>query len=155
MKHKPMNMTPGPRFLNQTQVLNPWIWPCILFRLFFFFGFDLKTADNINELRCQGPDFLERILRSMEFPGGWGLVGLKMSGCPVRLVGSKKSQDTYDMMPQHSLIHWIMGNSRSLYFDIFFLQEFVTWKIIIFGKWLPNLPLFLASEPFLVIGFVY
>lgn len=32
-------------------------------------------------------------------------------GMSVRLVGSKKSQGTYDMMPQHSLIHWIMGNS--------------------------------------------
>lgn len=42
-------------------------------------------------------------------------------GMSVRLVGSKKSQGTYDMMPQHSLIHWIMGNSRSLDLDIFFL----------------------------------
>ena len=84
---------------------------------------DPITSEPIHRSHCQqlpGPGFfgtnstIDGVSRWLGF-GRFGDVGMS-----VRLVGSKKiTGHENDMMPQHSLIHWIMGNSRSLYFNMF------------------------------------
>ena len=60
-----------------------------------YFQFHSQNCRFSTNSACQGPDFLERILRSMEFPGAWGLVGLEMSGGRLGWLVQQESQGTY------------------------------------------------------------